>query len=185
MGDVLQLLTKTLPPQLLAPVAAVLVTLLLWPTLRDVWQSTIPSHRTYTREKRRLELLKLTVEIEALRKQHGLETMGGASEEVYYPVDVPIPKQSQQLSNHWRMLYGTVGGALVVIPLMSISLYFAAQFGTLQGGMGWAIVISGVFVLCGAGGLVALFTRTGTRQKAMITGALAIVVLMGLAFFVS
>src|SRR5215208_6775233 len=68
MDKLLDVLRPALPSELVIAAALVLLLLLAWPPVREIWQVSIPSHRAYASEKRRLELLKLKLEVEALKK---------------------------------------------------------------------------------------------------------------------
>jgi len=75
----MEFLDKMLPG-LLSPLPAwlvwclffVLILLKAWPTIREMFRDALPTYRSYTREKMRLELLKLIYEIEALKKSNQL-----------------------------------------------------------------------------------------------------------------
>src|SRR5712671_339645 len=71
MNEILQLLQLPLWMKLTATLIASGVSFA--PTILELWKSTLPSWRTYEREKRRLEIMKLWMEVRMLRTQSGLD----------------------------------------------------------------------------------------------------------------
>ena len=65
MDGIFDKILPKLPAWMIVPIAIFWLFLLAWPVLKEIWFSVIPSYRAYTREQRRLELLKLYHEIEA------------------------------------------------------------------------------------------------------------------------
>jgi hypothetical protein len=53
----LKVLVPSLPAWLIAPVAIMVIVIIAWPSVRQIWQDSILFYRLYAREKMRLELL--------------------------------------------------------------------------------------------------------------------------------
>jgi hypothetical protein len=115
-----------LPPWLITPAAILALFLLAWPILREIWTEMIPSHRAYAREKRRLEVLKLYYEIQAIKKDHQLgdtppPSLGQLEPFTRTPSDVDKTDKLDAYEikpiNHISILrkfsYGSLGGVSV------------------------------------------------------------------------
>jgi hypothetical protein len=72
VDQLVESLLPRLPAWLIPPGTVVFFLLLIWPVLREIRMGVIPSYRKCAREKRRLELLKLYYEVEAIKKDHEL-----------------------------------------------------------------------------------------------------------------
>ena len=74
MDDLAKIL-PTLPSWISLPIICLTIVVTLWPKLLQFWKDLSSSQRTHDSEKKRLELLKLKYEIEAIKKQVGLENL--------------------------------------------------------------------------------------------------------------
>jgi hypothetical protein len=116
--DKTDLLKLALPSWLITPAAIAALFLLAWPSLRDVWQAIIPSARSYSAEKRRLELLKLRLEIETLRdKVPNFQVEVPSTREL-----APPPISNEILSLRNRFVYGALGAFFGAVAPMLFQL---------------------------------------------------------------
>ena len=135
MDKLFEALMPRLPPWLIPPGAIVVLLILAWPVLSEIWIVVIPSYRRYAREKRRLELLKLYYEIEAIKKTNQLSELPLVSADnltqsarttrnVVDEITRPQEKQVAAISNAQKFIFGCFGGA-VILPI-SAAVAFAA-----------------------------------------------------------
>jgi hypothetical protein len=155
------------------PMLIVAVIVFAWPALRQIWQDTIPSHRAYSREKMRLELLKLLCEVEAIKQQHSLPDLQdqlplelrqkrSLPEVISKPASIrkPIPKSE-------RLLFGCMGGLAVALfetveslfLLQNLSLAFILH-----------VIVRGI-VLSLIGATVSVLFHSTSRSYAFVLGA--------------
>jgi hypothetical protein len=166
--DKTDLLKLALPAWLITPAAITALFLLAWPSLRDVWQAIIPSARTYAAEKRRLELLKLRLEIETLR-----EKVPNFQIEVPSTREIAPPAISHEmLSLRDRFVYGALGAFFgAVVPLL-----FQLPAGYLwNASAGFILGLTlRVVLLVLLGSLLPMMLKNLTNKRdAMIYGAVA------------
>lgn len=191
MDKLFEALMPRLPPWLIPPGAIVVLLILAWPVLSEIWIVVIPSYRRYAREKRRLELLKLYYEIEAIKKTNQLSELPLVSADnltqsarttrnVVDEITRPQEKQVAAISNAQKFIFGCFGGA-VILP---ISAAVALATATPQ----QAVVLMDVLnmsdvkllvslitsILFGAvlGGVIARITNPKTRGGAFVRGLL-------------
>jgi hypothetical protein len=167
MEQLFELLRPTLPSWMVAPAIIVLLFLFLWPTLRDIWMEVIPSHRTYTSEKRRLELLKLHLEVQALIKQHQLEGLATLAPPQTTPAT--LPDNVKVLPSRARFLFGGLGGliAWIISLVFDFPLSEHYSFALLVG-----FAVSGL-VFFFVGGLAAFTMKARSHTDALLYGTIA------------
>ena len=197
MDKLFELLQPGLPPWLVPPGAIMLLFLIAWPVLREIWTGVIPSYRRYAREKRRLELLKLYYEVEAIKKDHQLsellpissdtltaivQTTRHVSDELARPLD----KELVSLSRSRRFLFGALGGAAVFLfgTLLSLQIFFSMEAWSLQPVAVAAGTISRGIILTLVGAVTALATNPKTPRDAFIRGMVVpLLIMLLLSFF--
>lgn len=132
MDKVLESLLPTLPPGFVVPGAIILLFLIAWPALREIWTGVIPSYRRYAREKRRLELLKLYYEVEAIKTDHQLSELLPISSDTLRALaqttrtglnasdgSQPYEKETTTLSGMRKFGFGALGGLVVsLLPFL-------------------------------------------------------------------
>jgi hypothetical protein len=197
MEKIFESLLPGLPPWLVPPGAIMLLFLIAWPALREIWTGVIPSYRRYAREKRRLELLKLYYEVEAIKKDHQLsellpissETLTAIVQTTRHAADEsvrPLEKELVALS-HWRkFLFGALGGVTISLfgTLLSRDYFFLPTelnfdivFVLLS------ITLSKLIFMSLVGGVTALATKPKTPPDAFIRGmVVALLILLLLSF---
>jgi hypothetical protein len=166
-----------LPEQWATALAAASGLLLLVPKTFDALRSA--RGYSYEREKRQLQLLKLRYEIEALRKEKGLEDL---SSQVLGEGSAPglnsRPAAAAPTSGLQRFLLGSLGGAL--LPLVKVILS-----GSLGPSRPWATYVgmgAAITLIASLGGLVALLigNRATPRWACSLLGLSGSLVLMSL-----
>jgi hypothetical protein len=127
LEGILEALLPKAPSWLLVPGTIILLLLFAWPSLQEIWRGLIPSYRAYAREKRRLDLLKLYYEIEAIKKDHQLVEVPEIQSEALNALLQQLAKPSivsdkyhgggeaPGISTSQRLLFGALGGILVFI----------------------------------------------------------------------
>lgn len=114
MDKIFDLIVPQLPGWSIIPVAAILLLFIAWPTLQAMWREIVPSYRLYTREKMRLELLKLLYEVEVLKKDHQLGDMEPLLPQHFQlrtTKDASVRAQEKKyLSSSDATLFGAIGG---------------------------------------------------------------------------
>jgi hypothetical protein len=154
--------------------------LLAWPVLSEIWTGVLPSYRRYTREKRRLDLLKTYYEIEAIIKEHEL------SEPI--PIATDTFKAIVQLSNasngkvvtarddihthltSWqRFVWGAVGSTGVFAAPFFVQDPIYLSHLTPGIIIGWFLR---AMVLIFIGGLTAWLSKPNTITDAIVRGAI-------------
>ena len=201
MDKLFEALMPRLPPWLIPPGAIVVLLILAWPVLSEIWIVVIPSYRRYAREKRRLELLKLYYEIEAIKKTNQLSELPLVSADnltqsarttrnVVDEITRPQEKQVAAISNAQKFIFGCFGGA-VILPI-SAAVAFAAT--ATPGGrsayccgrcclrrLSSLSSLPPFFPLYYLGGVIARITIPKTRGGAFVRGLL--VPLLAVLFF--
>jgi hypothetical protein len=196
MTEALKYLT-VLPTWLLVPLSMLIVFLVLWPKFVQLYRDISARHRQFDEEKRRLELLKLRYEIEAIKKQHGLgdvadlpelpplEETGQASPKAEpleetgqaSPRAEPSPQadkppaidfESRLLSAWSRFTLGALGG--VLIPLSQLTAGMATSGGPPLLAAFLSIAMLGVL---GGAAAVAIVPRRSTAALCLMVGLAA------------
>jgi hypothetical protein len=175
MGKIIDVLLPQLPASLVIPTALVLILILMWSRLRQIWQDVLPSYRSYSQEKMRLEILKLRYEIEAIKKSHNLKTIEPPKRELKTIQRRNLGNDTEPVFN--RVIYGALGGATIsIIKLISVlstiianiqtaTVYFMAP--TIIGAVVGAITLS----LFGA--MAAFISGSMSRRQAFLIGVAA------------
>jgi hypothetical protein len=187
-----------LPPWLVPPGAIMLLFLIAWPALREIWTGVIPSYRRYAREKRRLELLKLYYEVEAIKKDHQLsellpvssETLTATVQTTRHVADETAARVHEKelvtLSRWRKFLFGALGGGTISLigTLLSRDYFFI----TTQLDFDLAFILlpamlSKLIFLSLVGGVTVLATKPKTPPDAFIRGmAVPLLILLLLSF---
>lgn len=107
MKEFFEAIVLQLPPWAIWPVAIIGVLVFAVSTLRDMWKELLPSYRVYSREKRRLELLKLHYEVEAIRKEHQLPEPKGVGS------SKSISRRKKSIGWISASMYGGLGGCVM------------------------------------------------------------------------
>lgn len=171
----------TLPPFLIAPVSILLILIFMWPTLREIWHEVIPSYRLYSRERMRLELLKLAYEIEAIKKTNGLTNDGPSVLETLHKVtshavtaEAQTESQRQgpaQMPKLQAFGCGCLGGfAVVIFQLVTIDL---SNILSNPSAFVFVAYLIRVVLLVLMGGLTAIFRNPKTPVEAFMFGLIA------------
>jgi hypothetical protein len=169
-------LLGTLPSWLAWPVAALILLVLGWGKIRDFGSDIFPSQRLYAREKRKVELLKLIYEVEAIKKEHGLEDL--TSRLPAHMQTEALVQRTEELSNSrrpdvlgWRrrFYFGCSGGIIVFI----LAIAFTNDTGVIfrDGAVFLGIALRGL-LLSAMGGFFASFFRARTVGEAIMQGML-------------
>lgn len=182
MEKIFEALLPGLPPWLVPPGAIMLLFLIAWPALREIWTGVIPSYRRYAREKRRLELLKLYYEVEAIKKDHQLSELLPVSSETLTAIVQTTPhvtdesarpheKELITLSRWQKFLFGALGGATIhlVGHLLSPDRFFTIMQLDFDVAL-LSIVLSKFIFLSLVGGVTALVTKPKAPSDAFIRG---------------
>ena len=187
MEKLFESLQPGLPPWLVPPGAIILLFLIAWPALREIWTGVIPSYRKYAREKRRLELLKLYYEVEAIKKDHQLSELPPiASDTLTALVQTarnvsdasarPYDKELATISRPRKFLFGALGGAAVFL-FGALPDFYVGMFGLVGVDVVELVVLTGLIsrgvVLILVGGVTALATNPKTPADAFIRGMVA------------
>ena len=192
MEKIFESLLPGLPPWLVPPGAIMLLFLIAWPALREIWTGVIPSYRRYARERRRLELLKLYYEVEAIKKDHQLSELLPVSSETLTAIVQTtrnVPDESARshekelitLSRWRKFLFGALGGATISLFGTVLSQYFfiLVQIDFLL----LSAMLSKFIFLTLVGGVTALATKPKTPPDAFIRGmAVPLLILLLLSF---
>jgi hypothetical protein len=193
MEKIFETLLPGLPPWLVPPGAIMLLFLIAWPALREIWTGVIPSYRRYAREKRRLELLKLYYEVEAIKKDHELsellpissDTLTAIIQTTRHVADETAARAHEKelitLSRWRKFLFGALGGATISLFGTVLSQYFfilvQIDFVLLSA------MLSKFIFLTLVGGVTALATKPKTPPDAFIRGmAVPLLILLLLSF---
>lgn len=165
-----------LPPLLRWPLVALSIFATAWPSFREISLSAIPWRRRYEQQKMKLELLKLSYEIEALKKDHHLEALPYESEiATALKPEYGAVAAFRPLSRLSTLASGGLGGALVNV----LRITYAA----LHENVSWAVNVrpflgSTLAVFLGAGILVLLFMP---RKRAVVWTTLGAGAILGFA----
>ncbi|MCC7271697.1 MAG: hypothetical protein IT561_03450 [Alphaproteobacteria bacterium] len=166
MDKLFDILRPALPTWIIVPGTALLMVLGLWPTLRDIWQATVPWNRSYLRDRRRLELIKLQLEVRALAKQVDPALFARIDAELSRP---ERPAEAD-LGRRRRFLWGAAAGALVWAGSILVTPHILMLLSDATIGAYVGVAIRGViFALLGGTG--ALLARARTVQDSLIYGA--------------
>jgi hypothetical protein len=165
------------------PGAIILLFLVAWPALREIWTGVIPSYRRYGREKRRLELLKLYFEVEAIRKDHELSELQPISSDTLSELihttrtgpnvsdgaTRPYGKELTAISRSRQFAFGALGGVVVFLlsTLLTPGLYQIQFGGALTGPYLLGVVVRAM-ILIQVGGVAAWATNSKTPLDAFI-----------------
>jgi hypothetical protein len=172
-------LIGTLPVWLILAMALLIFCVYVWGKIRETVADFVPSHRRYIKEKRRLELLKLAYEVEAIKKQHGLTVSDDATLNLTRleagdailtdpPASTEAPLTSLQMA-----LYGYAGGGGISLVVLFARLFSSSNsldpiaWGFLVG-LVVRVIIFGVL-----GGLSAFIFKSRTKYQAVTIGMLA------------
>jgi hypothetical protein len=170
MDKLLELLQPALPAWLITPAIVVALFLLAWPSLRDIWQSIVPSARHYSAERQQLELLKLRLEIETLReKLPNFQTAVVPQSEIIHPANPKVV-----LSKKDRLLCGALGGLITAVGFWIVRLRLVEvmiggddlMVGILAIGLLSAIVVA-------AGAIAGLISNADRKRDAVLYGSAA------------
>jgi hypothetical protein len=180
LDKLVEMLLPGTPRWLIVPGTVILLILLAWPVLSEIWTGVLPSYRRYTREKRRLELLKTYYEIEAIRKEHDLGEPTPIATDTFKAIvqpsnapngtvatardDAHIPLSSRQ-----RFGWGAVGSLGVFATTFFIQDFADLSF--LNAAVFFGLLIRGI-VLIFIGGLTAWLSSPNTIADAMVRGAI-------------
>lgn len=166
MEEIIKSLMPRIPLRLAIPLAVLVFFLLVWPKFREVIRDLSAELRRYERERRRLELIKLRLEIRGLVKQHQLEF---DEQEVIDRTIVPagpVEPEPAQESRKKRSMWGKVGvGALGAVTPSMYDLVFSDK-----------LVISafhfllGVSIYAGLGAMIVFITRPATLWRCYFVG---------------
>ncbi|MGE0718207.1 MAG: hypothetical protein AB7P02_22360 [Alphaproteobacteria bacterium] len=171
MDKLFDILRPALPTWIIIPGTALLMVLGLWPTLRDIWQATAPWNRSYSRDRRRLELIKLQLEIRALARQVD-PRLSERLETELAPPPVGAEQEEVELGRRRRFLWGAAGGAIVWAVTFLVTPHILILLSDAAIGIFFGVAIRGAtFALLG--GVGALLARARTRHDAVIYGAVA------------
>jgi len=186
MDKLFDLIVPQLPGWSIIPAAAILLFFIAWPTLQAIWKETVPSYRLYTREKMRLELLKLLYEVEALKKDHQLGDMESLLPQRFQErgtKDALTEAQHKKyLSWSKAMLFGAIGGsgANIAIVLMRDYTFFSYMVPLELLGLLIAVIFYGLI-----GGVIAVFSKPLTPTDAVIRGGAGTLAILLFVTFMS
>jgi hypothetical protein len=162
-----------LPVWVSVPILLITLLATLWPKLVQTIRDLSSWDRNYQREKLQLELLKLRYEIEALKKDKGLETLpvslSAPSPTATIVVPDVRPQTHTRLSVVKRFLYGSSGALIPValnILLLDSDLLRHYDFVILLGYAFRAVVF---LVLAGSASAL-LSSGQATRANCILTG---------------
>jgi hypothetical protein len=186
LENLLEALLPKAPPWLLVPGAVILIFLLAWPSLHEIWTILIPSYRVYAREKRRLDLLKLYYELEAIKKDHQLVEVPPAQSEALNALLLAIDRRPPKvevigISSSQKLLFGAFGGALMSLISVLPLLESGPDLTLLTGGAIIGLVLR-MAIMSGLGAVTAWMTKCKSSSDAIIRGAaipLLIVLVLG------
>ena len=118
--DITKLL-PSLPEWISLPIILMVIIVTLWPKILLIIKDLNSSSRVHEREKQKLELLKIRYEIEAIRKENGLdEITQEETDEVIFEPDTELSEQ-QTLSAWLRFGYGVAGSlAPIMVNLLLV-----------------------------------------------------------------
>ena len=176
-----------LSPWAAIPIVLVTLFVTLWPKIYQVFLDLNADHRAFHQERRRLELLKLRYEIEALRKSHDLAKI--PVEQPSAPIPAPAApaterRHSLPLPIWQRFSFGAIGALIPSVYRILISAAVvdaAAGTGFLLPSLGYYI---GVVLLCIIGGLAASFVpreRASPFLCVMVGLSIVLIIQMGVA----
>jgi hypothetical protein len=181
MDGIFDKILPKLPAWMIVPIAIFWLFLLAWPVLKEIWFSVIPSYRAYTREQRRLELLKLYYEIEAIKKEHALGDLSQIPQVLTKAtsIDLAIQKHhspeaqlppSPPLSPRAAFGFGAAGGGMIFV--LSI---VAVDAVTITEATSIALIAVGIraALLAIIGGFTSWLARPKTPLDAFLRGTLA------------
>ena len=183
MDKLFEALMPQLPPWLIPPGAIIVLLILAWPVLSEIWSVAIPSYRRYAREKRRLELLKLYYEIEAIKKTHQLSELPSVSADnltqsarttrnAVDEIARPQEKQVAAISNAQKFIFGCFGGA-VILPISAAGLLEVLDVLRDSPVEVLVVLITPILFVAVLGGVIARITNPKTRGGAFVRGLLA------------
>ena len=181
MDKLFDALVPRLPTSLAIPAALVLILLLAWPNIRIIWQDIIPFYRSYSREKMRLELLKLRYEIEAIRKKNKLPDLEQHAKGLA-SIRVIDRAHNFILPTPIKLAAGAVGGLVISIANIVSSLSDLMDKFTNLGGseliqLFLGFVVASVLVSL-IGALAAMISKPTSMQQAFLIGAAAAALLV-------
>ena len=173
-----------LSPWIGIPLAGAAIFMATWP---HIYQA-IKDFNATSRERQRLEVLKLRYEIEAIKKVNGITQLeeelqrGERLHKVVPPIalEVSLPTDSGLVV--WRRLgYGALGGLVPSVYRVLLQLLTAPD-GLVGSGPFYFV---GVFLLCVIGGVsAALVVRRRSPRAVCVTVGLVVVVFIQISFAV-
>lgn len=168
------------------------------PKVFDTWQKANAYNRWYERKKKRLELLKMHYDIEALKKEKGLATLPGDSENLRLELEAFQQKVDAAQTNSQNFetypLYGVLGGivglavsVLVIVFLPGLRQFYSSESSDTQTSA-FQVVFTwvGLIVLSGVLGSVyasSLPLRFRNKLNSFTVGFLIIMVSISLGIF--
>ena len=181
MDKLFDLIVPQLPGWSIIPAAAILLFFIAWPTLQAIWKEIVPSYRLYTREKMRLELLKLLYEVETLKKEHQLGDMESLLPQRFQQretKDALTPAEHQKrLPSLEAILFGAVGGSAANMATILFRFVEDNLFLSMLTPMAVIGVLVGVILYGFLGGLIGVFSKPLTRTDAVLRGAAGVFVI--------
>ena len=187
MDQLVESLLPRLPAWLIPPGTVVLLLLLIWPVLREIWTEVIPSYRKYAREKRRLELLKLYYEVEAITKDHELsKSLPILSDALSALVRADVPEavtfqhgkeSAVSISRRQAFWMGSLGGLVVftISAILSIDNYIRLWKGELiVTSIKFVVIftIIKVMIMALIGGVSAWLSNSKRPLEAFVSGTI-------------
>jgi hypothetical protein len=179
LDKLVETLLPAAPQWLIVPGTVILLVLLAWPVLSEIWTGVLPSYRRYAREKRRLELLKTYYEIEAIRKEHELGEPTPIATDSFKAIVQPSNESNgtvtarddthTRLSSWQRFGWGAVGSTGVFAATFFVQDPTYLESLSLAGILG---LLFRAIVLVFIGGLTAWLSRPNTITDAIVRGVI-------------
>ena len=188
----LKVLVPGLPAWLIVPAAIMVIIIIAWPGVRQIWQDIIPSYRLYAREKMRLELLKLMCEVEAIRKKNDLPDFQDLLPSPFHQrvqphktAVEPSPARAPIKPLERWLLGGAGGFAVLVLAALYHALNNQSFFHILSMALGdWAFalgVLTGIALYVLFGGFLAWILKPTSQSQAFLHGIAAGAILLLIA----